>query len=337
MRPVYSYVFFGRKINMKRLYPVLITIMIIALSVLALTCHNFNSPIDPESANYSGTPSVDKDGDNIGQYADVDEIVLLSPANGSTVNTGIPTLTVYKFNPTKIKQYWVQIASSNSDFAGNIVYEKNDCSSNIYNMPPAQLLNYSTYYWRAKAFDGTKWSDNWSAVWSFDVSVNIPSPQNPLPKNGIWISSPTPLLDWEDISVAQAYHIQVNTNNSFTGTVIADDSALTTSLFQISSALSDNTIYYWRVRVQDMGAALSNWSSTWSFKVNRIAVIASSGSHSMMIRSDGELWGTGDNSYGELGDGTTTYRSTPVYIMSDVSAVACGLYYTMILKTACNS
>ena len=46
-----------------------------------------------------------------------------------------------------------------------------------------------------------------------------------------------------------------------------------------------------------------------------------------------ELLATGNNSFGQLGDGTITPRSTPVQILaSGVQAVALGDYHTMILK-----
>jgi len=34
--------------------------------------------------------------------------------------------------------------------------------------------------------------------------------------------------------------------------------------------------------------------------------------HTMILKADGTLWATGMNEYGQLGDGTTTDRSTPV-------------------------
>jgi hypothetical protein len=56
--------------------------------------------------------------------------------------------------------------------------------------------------------------------------------------------------------------------------------------------------------------------------------------HSMIIKTDGSLWGFGRNDTGQLGDGTTTNRTTPTLIISSgVAQVACGHKHTLVLKT----
>jgi len=67
-----------------------------------------------------------------------------------------------------------------------------------------------------------------------------------------------------------------------------------------------------------------------------IAVSAGS-SHTMAIRTDGSLWGWGNNSYGKIGDGTTEFRSTPARIMDDVifvvASTSIGGEYTMAITS----
>ena len=53
--------------------------------------------------------------------------------------------------------------------------------------------------------------------------------------------------------------------------------------------------------------------------------------HAMAITSDGALWGWGDNGYGQLGDGTYTRRSQPVWIKDNIVAVATGPLNTMAI------
>jgi len=38
------------------------------------------------------------------------------------------------------------------------------------------------------------------------------------------------------------------------------------------------------------------------------------GSHTLGLASDGTLWIWGDNSFGQLGDGTTAFRLSPIQL-----------------------
>jgi alpha-tubulin suppressor-like RCC1 family protein len=54
--------------------------------------------------------------------------------------------------------------------------------------------------------------------------------------------------------------------------------------------------------------------------------------HSMILKSDGSLWGMGLNAHGQLGDTTTTNHLSPVQITIGVSKVTCGYYHTLFIK-----
>ncbi len=53
--------------------------------------------------------------------------------------------------------------------------------------------------------------------------------------------------------------------------------------------------------------------------------------HSLLLSPDGNLYGTGDNTYGQLGI-NGGISSTPVFIMGGVKAVAAGGMHTLVLK-----
>ncbi len=56
--------------------------------------------------------------------------------------------------------------------------------------------------------------------------------------------------------------------------------------------------------------------------------------HTLFVLSDGSLWGMGYNEYGELGDGTSSNRYSPVEIVSgNVTAVAAGFEHSLFLKS----
>lgn len=66
--------------------------------------------------------------------------------------------------------------------------------------------------------------------------------------------------------------------------------------------------------------------------------ISASASHSLYIDPVGSLWAWGYNSYGQLGDRTTTTRTTPVQIMEGTAftTVSAGYYHSMAIDTEGN-
>ncbi|PSJ77255.1 hypothetical protein C7N43_09415 [Sphingobacteriales bacterium UPWRP_1] len=57
--------------------------------------------------------------------------------------------------------------------------------------------------------------------------------------------------------------------------------------------------------------------------------------HSVALKRDGTLWAWGDNTYGQLGNGTNTREQIPVQIGTDNdwAAIASGIYHTVAIKT----
>lgn len=69
----------------------------------------------------------------------------------------------------------------------------------------------------------------------------------------------------------------------------------------------------------------TNWS--------KIATSMGSVTHHHVLKSTGALWGWGNNGYGQLGDGSTTTRLSPVLATTptDIIHIANGYYHTMFL------
>jgi alpha-tubulin suppressor-like RCC1 family protein len=55
--------------------------------------------------------------------------------------------------------------------------------------------------------------------------------------------------------------------------------------------------------------------------------------HSVFVKTNNTLWAMGRNSHGQLGDGTTTQRNSPVQIATDVSQACGGALHTVFMKT----
>lgn len=64
--------------------------------------------------------------------------------------------------------------------------------------------------------------------------------------------------------------------------------------------------------------------------------IAGGHGHSLAVAADGTLWGWGNNSLGQVGDGTTTNRNAPVQVgvATNWTAVACGSYHSVALNSS---
>ncbi|MBN1759874.1 MAG: immunoglobulin domain-containing protein [Chitinispirillaceae bacterium] len=65
----------------------------------------------------------------------------------------------------------------------------------------------------------------------------------------------------------------------------------------------------------------------------RIKCMTGGGSHSLFLKTDGTLWSCGDNTAGQLGDGSKNQSLVPKLIMTGVNAIAAGHEHTLILKT----
>lgn len=64
-------------------------------------------------------------------------------------------------------------------------------------------------------------------------------------------------------------------------------------------------------------------------------IVAAGEDHAMSLKPDGTVWAWGYNYYGQLGDGTTTNRSTPVQVsgLTNVIAIAAGGSFSVALKS----
>lgn len=69
------------------------------------------------------------------------------------------------------------------------------------------------------------------------------------------------------------------------------------------------------------------------FETHHVETIEMEGEHSAAITSDGSLWVWGASEAGQLGDGTTQDRLTPIKVMDNVVDVELGeLHYTAITE-----
>jgi FG-GAP repeat/Divergent InlB B-repeat domain len=196
---------------------------------------NMDNPIDPDSEQYIGTPSIDRDGDGIGSYEDIDEIELVSPSSGSIIADSSRSLSISEIKPGLIKRYWIQIATDKSDFENTLVLDNNNWEKSEYPITlDYSLLDNTTYYWRAKANDGTRWSNNWSPTWSYSfintLSLNISTDGNGLtvPEGDIFLFENDPKVI--NAEPSPGYVFKDWTVIDGTGIIFEDTSSANTNL-----------------------------------------------------------------------------------------------------------
>lgn len=149
------------------------------------------------------------------------------------------------------------------------------------------LNTVTTYYWRSYAIDpgGTNmWSTTQVSPRSFTTTY---APTTPTAPYTLGQTNPTEITSTPTFSAihndpdgdaAIYYQIQVNTNNTFTGTAMWDsgvtsmattiDTVRSPNISYAGTALTWGSTYYWRIRFKDNKQALGAWSTTQQFKMN---------------------------------------------------------------------
>ncbi|MEI7620912.1 MAG: fibronectin type III domain-containing protein [Candidatus Moraniibacteriota bacterium] len=94
-----------------------------------------------------------------------------------------------------------------------------------------------------------------------------------------------------------------------------------------SGQLGDNT-------TTDRNAPLAIWGPATSTPASNFTSISSGYAHNLALKSDGTVWAWGNNGFGQLGDGTSISRFTPVQVLglTNVLAVAAGYNHSLALK-----
>lgn len=164
---------------------------------------------------------------------------------------------------------------------------------------------------------------------SMRVTVVNGTPSLSSPANSAAIINPDILLQWNSVTYAGSYGVQVSRNSQFTNLVT--DISTSANSHQVTGLASGT--YYWRVNATDGNGNDSSWSSVRTFTVTIATVWYRSSAgydHTLAIRdSDKSLWAWGENVYGQLGDGTDAPSDVPVMITPEIGwEFVCAGYYT---------
>jgi alpha-tubulin suppressor-like RCC1 family protein len=64
-----------------------------------------------------------------------------------------------------------------------------------------------------------------------------------------------------------------------------------------------------------------------------VKAISAGQQFAMILKDNGDLYGTGDNSDGQLGLGDYVNRNTPTFVEANIASIDCGTFYTMAIDT----
>ena len=153
----------------------------------------------------------------------------------------------------------------------------------------ALSLNGATYYWRIRFWDSVGGVGAWSyPTTNASFTMNTP-PTSPTDIRVDNFPNPTQLTNltpkftaiFNDPNTGDTgnyYEIQVNTNNTFTGTMMWNPGitpispiaigATSSQITYAGTTLSTNgATYYWRIRFSDNHGTVGDWSNTHSFRM----------------------------------------------------------------------
>ena len=154
--------------------------------------------------------------------------------------------------------------------------------------------------------DGTLWT--WGRNNVAQLGVNAPTDR------GTPVTTFAGGNNWKQVSCGNNHAAAIKT-----------DGTLWTWGRNIYGQLGDNTSGNNKSTPVTTFAGGTNWKQ-----------VACGGDHTAAIKTDGTLWTWGRNSYGRLGDNTTTQRNTPVTTFAggtNWKQVACGDRHTTSIKT----
>jgi hypothetical protein len=193
------------------------------------------------------------------------------PPNPPTLNTpanrasGIVVTPLFDWSDVSgAEKYHIQV-SAFSNFSTLWINDSSSAASQ-FQVTPGILAYNSGYYWRVRAKNAAGWG-SYQEPFVFYTLVTPPL-QPPVlvsPANNSVDISLNPMLDWNDVTGAVKYRLQLSADSSFNSQLI-DDSTITISSTNVPAGLlSGSSNYFWRASVK-VGTVWSAFSAVWKFR-----------------------------------------------------------------------
>lgn len=189
-----------------------------------------------------------------------------TPANNSTNRPINLTLYVSTTSGSSNIDYQVDTTINfNSPLLQQLTH-----TSSFSGITVSPLRYGQNYYWRVRgrnANDTSVWTEPWNFTTQYELTTapTLTSPING--SNGISYSSVN--LIWNSLTNANSYQYQVARDAQFTQVVKTGNTSLT---FTNVTSLQPSTVYYWRVRGENVNG-YSPWSSVWNYTTEATVLV----------------------------------------------------------------
>ncbi len=171
---------------------------------------------------------------------------LTTPADAATDVSTSPTF-MWAAGSGTTDSYRIDISTSN-DFSTLAVTDSGIVSTSF--TPGAPLANDTEFFWRVRG-KNTGGSSDWSSTFSLTTAPPAPTaPTLTAPADAAEGVSVDPTLEWDAVSGAVTYTVDVDTDPGF-GSI--DQTQTSGSTSYSPSTLATGTTYYWRVKATNPG------------------------------------------------------------------------------------
>ncbi len=166
---------------------------------------------------------------------------------------------------TGATSYVIEVATD-TEFTHKLVTD--EVANSEYDATVA-MTEATTYFWRVYAKKGEVMSRP-SYVWSFETESIVPAILTAPANNSEWAEYLT-TFDWEDVTNAVSYNLEVSTVEDFSNTLKVDENVMASEYtVPLANALEESTKYFWRVQAVKGDGSKSRWSYVWNTTVEPI-------------------------------------------------------------------
>jgi hypothetical protein len=185
---------------------------------------------------------------------------LLAPPSNTLVNSYTPVLdwsdTSIPKGAAAFDHYVLQI-DDNGDFSNPVINQKGYGQTYNSSAAPASALPpNTTYSWRVQACNTNSECSDWSSARTFRTKLS--SPIAIAPVAGVTVGSLKPTFNWDPVSGAAGYTLEVSKVSSFSTLLVNASISKSASTYTPGSNLPAATPLFWRIRTNG-----SNGPSAW--------------------------------------------------------------------------